>query len=146
VKILRANKVKRYHGALEPDKEDDPTEFIVSKRYSEFWALYNAIRLVFRGKLPDFPPRTFLGDPLNQEFISQRKEALHNWLKSIVSKNRYWCMPVEEFLGLELVDPPLLKKPKQDQGDVDNEDGMAKKSDALSEEKQEKIEDEIYGL
>jgi hypothetical protein len=142
VQILRVDTVKRYPRELTEDGQE-MTEYTIHKRYSDFWNLYNAIRTVFRGKLPDFPPRTFFGNSLDATFLKQRKEVLGTWMAALVTNNQYWCMPVEEFLGIQLVDPPLLKRPSEN---VEQVNGLAKKPATMSEEYQEQIEGGIYEL
>ena len=88
------------------------TSWFISKRYSHFETLHNALMLQFQSKMGDiiFPPKQvkILFSHASKEFIDERKVLLNNYLKKCISFPEIGkCKEFSDFFTSDRIDGDL---------------------------------------
>ncbi|XP_048868168.1 serine/threonine-protein kinase Sgk3-like isoform X1 [Brienomyrus brachyistius] len=77
-------------------------EWFVFRRYTEFDKLYNTLRKQFPALNLRIPAKRIFGDNFDPEFIKQRRNGLHEFIQSIVSRPQLCTHPeVRTFLQMD---------------------------------------------
>ncbi|KAK9701815.1 Serine/threonine-protein kinase Sgk2, variant 2 [Basidiobolus ranarum] len=87
-----------------------PTQWVISKRYSEFHKLHRELQNLFpRTRLPSFPPKRLIGSNISPAFVYARRQRLDSYLKEI-SGDPILCSsdPVFEFFQDTSIDQESL--------------------------------------
>ena len=72
--------------------------WLTTTRYSTLRDIHKNIKEIYRGSLPDFPPKKIFGNT-DETFISTRKKYLENYLMTILKNvNLNQVPPLKDFL------------------------------------------------